>query len=96
MQSKKNDDYLSEKEFVDYFSTIYYGTLEERAKLIFKILDFNEINKIEVNDVKLFLYHLHIFKNTYRDDIDLDLINKIIYSIFVNNQTVLNCKQFIH
>jgi hypothetical protein len=91
----KNDDYLSEKEFVDYFSTIYYGTLEERAKLIFKILDFNEINKIEVNDVKLFLYHLHIFKNTYRDDIDLDLINKIIYSIFVNNQTVLNCKQFI-
>ena len=95
MQSKKNDDYLSEKEFVDYFSTIYYGTLEERAKLIFKILDFNEINKIEVNDVKLFLYHLHIFKNTYRDDIDLDLINKIIYSIFVNNQTVLNCKQFI-
>ena len=90
-----NTDYLSEKEFVNFFSTIYYGTLEERANLIFKILDFNKQNQIEMNDVKLFLYHLHIFKNTYRDDIDLDLINKIIFSIFVNNQFILNCKQFI-
>ena len=92
---KKHSDYLSENEFIDYFSTIYFGTLEERAKLLFKILDFNEINKIDINDVQLFLYHLHIFKNIYRDDIDLDLINKIISSFFVNNKPFLNCKQFI-
>ena len=53
----KNDDYLSEKEFVDFFSTIYYGTIEERAKLIFKILDIDNDNLIQIEDLKLFSYH---------------------------------------
>ena len=93
---KKNpDDEIIESEFINFFSTIYYGKLEERAKLIFNILDFSQNNVIKIDDVKLLSYHFHLIKNTYKDDLDLILIDEMISSIFDNGITSLSYKNFI-
>ena len=93
---KKNpDDEILESEFINFFSTIYYGKLEERAKLIFNILDFSQNNVIKIDDVKLLSYHFHLIKNTYKDDLDLILIDEMISSIFDNGITSLSYKNFI-
>ena len=86
---------LKEKEFINFLSIIYYGTIEERAKLIFKILDFDNDNLIQIDDLKLFSYHFHLIKNIYKDDLDLYLIDEMINPIFENEQTTLSYKEFI-
>ena len=86
---------LKEKEFINFLSIIYYGTIEERAKLIFKILDFDNDNLIQIEDLKLFSYHFHLIKNIYKDELDLYLIDQIINSIFENEKTSLSYEEFI-
>ena len=92
---KESRNEILESEFVNFFSTIYYGKLEERAKLIFNILDFSQNNVIKIDDVKLLSYHFHLIKNTYKDDLDLILIDEMISSIFDNGITSLSYKNFI-
>ena len=86
---------LKEKEFINFLSIIYYGTIEERAKLIFKILDFDNDNLIQIEDLKLFSYHFHLIKNIYKDELDLYLIDQMINSIFENEKTALSYEEFI-
>ena len=86
---------ISKREFIDFFSVLYYGSIEERAKLIFQILDFNNENKIYVEDIKLLLYHFHIIKNIYKDEIDLELINKMIFSFFEKDKSWLSYNEYI-
>ena len=51
------------------------------------------ITKIE--DVQLFSYHMQLYKNLYKDDVDLDLINQIIFGIFEMDNLELNYDEFI-
>jgi len=92
---RNSKDEILESEFINFFSTIYYGKLEERAKLIFNILDFSQSNVIQIDDVKLLCYHFHLIKNTYKDDLDLILIDQMISSIFENENPFLTYKNFI-
>ena len=92
---KESRNEILESEFVNFFSTIYYGKLEERAKLIFNILDFSKNNKIKLDDVKLLSYHFHLIKNIYKDDLDLILIDQMISSIFEKGISSLSYKNFI-
>ena len=86
---------ISKREFIDFFSVLYYGSIEERAKLIFQILDFNNENKIYIEDIKLLLYHFHIIKNIYKDEIDLELINKMIFTFFEKDKSWLSYNEYI-
>ena len=86
---------LKKSEFMIFFSKLYYGTLEERLHLFFDILDFDNDNIIRIEDVQLFSYHMQLYKNVYKDDVDLDLINHIIFSIFEIDNLELTFAEFI-
>ena len=91
---KSKEKEINREEFINYLSTLYFGTLEEKAKLIFKIIDFDDDNYITIEDAKLLSYHFHIFKNVYKDDLDLELINEIINGIFERDKK-LNYNEYI-
>ena len=86
---------LNKREFIIFFLKLYYGTLEERLKLFFDILDFDKDNIIRFEDVQLFSYHMQLYKNIYKDDVDLDLINNIIFGMFEMDNLELNYNEFI-
>ena len=86
---------LNKREFIIFFFKLYYGTLEERLKLFFDILDFDKDNIIRFEDVQLFSYHMQLYKNIYKDDVDLDLINNIIFGMFEMDNLELNYNEFI-
>ena len=88
-------DKLNKREFITFFIKLYYGTLEERLHLFFDILDFDNDNIIKIEDVQLFSYHMQLYKNLYKDDVDLDLINQIIFGIFEMDNLELNYDEFI-
>ena len=65
--SKKRRQNLTQEEFSKGFTSLYFGSLEEKAVIIFDLCDFKHEGKIWIYDVRLLLFHFHmLFK---RDNI---------------------------
>ena len=56
--TSKNQEGLTEDEFVNGFFKLYMGTFQETIKIIFNLLDFDKDGIIKKDDVKLTLSYL--------------------------------------
>ena len=50
--------------FIKFFNIIYFGSLDERIKLLFSILNMENLNKINISNTKIFFSHLKVLEKT--------------------------------
>ena len=76
--SSKNQEGLTEDEFVNGFFKLYVGTFEETAKLIFDLLDFDKDGLIKKEDVKLVLSYLPLKDVNEKNDQKIESLNDVL------------------
>ena len=92
--TNKEEDELSEDEFVNGLFKLYLGNFQETAKIIFNLLDYDKKNKINKEDVKLMLNHL-LFKNSQSNEDTIKRINSILNTTFSKLNNELSFNQFL-
>jgi hypothetical protein len=92
--TNKEEDELSEDDFVNGLFKLYLGNFQETAKIIFNLLDYDKKNKINKEDVKLMLNHL-LFKNCQSNEDMLKRINYILSTTFSKLNNELRFNQFL-
>ena len=76
--SSKNQEGLTEDEFVNGFFKLYMGTFQETAKVIFDLLDFDKDGVIKKEDVKLALSYLPLNNVNEEKDKKLESLNEVL------------------
>ena len=76
------NDVLNQNSFLKLFCGLYLGNFLDKITNIFFILDFNHDRIIQLDDVKLILYHFHILNKTYSNESDLNLLDNLIDNFF--------------
>ena len=67
--NKRNNQQLSKEEFINGFTTMYYGSVEERVRFLFEFLSY-DAETISVEDLKIILYHMIIGEVNANRDIE--------------------------
>ena len=57
---------ISKNNFIDGLSLLFYGNKNEQIELLFQILDYTSLTKINHDDTKLFFIYLHSIYHTNR------------------------------
>lgn len=98
--------YLNVKEFIEGLNSIYYGSFEDSAKVIFNMYDFDLDGKINKDDVKVLFCYLPLNDEEKQIEslIEIDKIIKNInldkqdfdYNKFINAIEKVNSDLFVH
>lgn len=82
---KDNNGFLSVKEFVEGFNTLYYGNFKQTAKVIFNMFDFDRDGQVNKDDIKVLFSYLPL-KSEDRQLESLKEIDTILSKVkFENN-----------
>ena len=76
--TSKNQEGLTEDEFVNGFFKLYMGTFQETAKLIFDLLDFDKDGVIKKEDVKLILSYLPLKDVNENNEKKIESLNEVL------------------
>ena len=76
--TSKNQEGLTEDEFVNGFFKLYMGTFQETTKVIFNLLDFDKDGVIKKEDVKLTLSYLPLNDVNEENDKKLESLNEVL------------------
>ena len=76
--TSKNQEGLTEEEFVDGFFKLYMGTFQETTRIIFNLLDFDKDGIIKKEDVKLTLSYLPLNNVNEENDKNIEYTNEIL------------------
>ena len=81
---------ISKENFINLIPKLYCGTFEEKMELFFKIFSINQKGFVDINDIKLILYHFQLID----DSNDFTLLNKVIKNLNFNENEKINFKQW--
>ena len=81
---------ISKENFINLIPKLYCGTFEEKMELFFKIFSINQKGFVDINDIKLILYHFQLINNSN----DFTLLNKVIKNLNFNENEKINFKQW--
>lgn len=81
---KDNNSFLSAKEFIDGFNTLYYGNFKQTVKIIFGMYDFDKDGYIHKEDIKVLFSYLPI-KSEIRQLESLREIDTILSKVNFDN-----------
>ena len=81
---------ISKENFINLIPKLYCGTFEEKMELFFKIFSINQKGFIDINNIKLILYHFQLINKTN----DFKLLNKVIKNLNFNENEKINFKQW--
>ena len=76
--TSKNQEGLTEDEFVNGFFKLYMGTFQETTRIIFNLLDFDKDGIIKKEDVKLTLSYLPLNNVNEENDKNIEYTNEIL------------------
>ena len=76
--TSKNQEGLTQSEFVNGFFKLYMGTFLETIRIIFNLLDFDKDGIIKKDDVKLTLSYLPLNNINEENDKNIEQINEIL------------------
>ena len=81
---------ISKENFINLIPKLYCGTFEEKMEIFFKIFSINQKGFIDINNIKLILYHFQLINNTN----DFKLLNKVIKNLNFNENEKIYFKQW--
>ena len=83
--------FMSKQVFSDGLSILYYGRKKEIIELLFQILDFNIIQKINYDDTKLFFTYLH---SIYHSSRSIKMLYEVLDAFF-DRETKIDLSDFM-
>jgi tRNA A-37 threonylcarbamoyl transferase component Bud32 len=89
--TKEKRTFVFLEDYLNGFMTLYTGPVEDRIKLVFKILSVNKDNVVHYQDVECLLQYILIFSKKKK----VDLVKGIIDDFF-GKKKVLNEDEFIN
>ena len=63
LEEKKKGDYVTEKSFVDTFSTIFMGDLEGKMRFTFRMYDFDDDGYVTPEDIRIMMSYMTFNRN---------------------------------
>ena len=76
--TSKDQEGLTEDEFVNGFFKLYMGTFQETTRVIFNLLDFDKDGIIKKDDVKLTLSYLPLNDVNEENDKNIEYTNQVL------------------
>ena len=94
--NKKNEDFLSRQDFINGIFSLYIGTFQESAEVIFSLYDFNKNGTIYRDNVKLLLSYIPTNENEYKKQIKLlKELDKILDETFEKGKDEMLFEEFL-
>ena len=94
--NKKNEEFLSKQDFINGIFSLYVGTFQESAEVIFSLYDFNKNGTIYRDNIKLLLSYIPTNENEYKKQIKLlKELDKILDETFEKGQDEISFEEFL-
>ena len=94
--NKKNEEFLSKQDFINGIFSLYVGTFQESAEVIFSLYDFNKNGTIYRDNIKLLLSYIPTNENEYKKQIKLlKELDKILDDTFEKGKDEMLFEEFL-
>ena len=94
--NKKNEQFLSRQDFINGIVSLFIGTFQESAEVIFSLYDFNKNGKIYKDNIKLLLSYIPTNENEYKKQIKLlKELDKILDDTFEKGKDEMLFEEFL-
>ena len=94
--TKKDEEFLSKQDFINGIFSLYLGTFQESAEVIFSLYDFNKNGKIYKDNIKLLLSYIPTNENEYKKQIKLlKELDKILDETFTKGKDEMSFEEFL-